>query len=41
VGQACVDFIWVHNEYEIRILEDDLYFGKWLIQKKGTIKDGD
>jgi hypothetical protein len=41
VGQACVDFIWVHNEYEIRILEDDLYYGKWLIQKKGTIKDGD
>lgn len=35
VAQACIDFIWVHNEYEIRVLKDE-FFGKWLIQLKGS-----
>jgi predicted O-methyltransferase YrrM len=34
VAQACIDFIWVHNEYEIRMLKDDTY-GQWLVQLKG------
>jgi len=40
VAQACVDFIWVHNEYEVRML-DDFYFGKWLIQLKGSNEQTD
>jgi len=40
VAQACIDFIWVHNEYEIRMLKDDTY-GKWLIQLKGSSEQTD
>ena len=35
VAHACMDFIWVHDEYEISMLNDSFY-GKWLIQLKGS-----
>lgn len=33
VAQACLDFIWVHDDYEIEI-QDDEYYGTWLIRSK-------